>query len=120
QLRNSAGEPIHLLNYSKPSAWIWTSPNGQIFFHAALEGDTAKSVNFYQVQVTTAGQIAVAPQLTVSWDKTGAVKEFNRIVRCFLPDLNKHDGSYDLVLGGDSENGGQPTVRVIDDFVPAR
>ncbi len=120
QLRNSAGEPIHLLDYSKPSAWIWTAPNGQIFFHAALDGDASKSVNIFNVQVTSAGQITVAPQLAVTWDKIGQVKDFNRIVRCFLPDLNKHDGSYDLVLGGDSDNGGQPTVRVIDDFVPAR
>ncbi|QDU26609.1 hypothetical protein ETAA8_16890 [Anatilimnocola aggregata] len=120
QLRNSAGEPIHLLDYSKPSAWIWTAPDGQIFFHAALDGDASKSVNFFNVQVTNAGQITVAPQLAVTWDKVGQVKDFNRIVRCFLPDLNKHDGSYDLVLGGDSDNGGQPTVRVIDDFVPAQ
>lgn len=117
QLRNSSGEAIQLLDYSKPSAWIWTAPNGQIFFHAALDGDSSKSVNFFNVRVTNAGRISVMPQLAVTWDKVGAVKEFNRVVRCFLPDLNKHDGSYDLVLGGDTENGGQPTVRVIDDFI---
>ena len=41
------------------------------------------------------------------------------VVRCFLPDLARRDGSYDFVLGGDQENG-QPTVRVIDDFIPPR
>lgn len=119
-LRNSAGEPIHLLDFSKPSAWIYTAPNGQIFFHAALDGEQSKSVTFFEVQVTDAGQISVAPHLSVAWDKVGLVKDFSHIVRCFLPDLNKQDGSYDLVLGGDSDNGGQPTVRVIDDFVPAK
>lgn len=116
-LRNSAGEPIQLLDYSKPSASIWNAPNSQIFFHAALEGDASKSVNFFQVQVTSAGQISVEPRLAVTWNEKGQVRDFNRIVRCFLPDLNRRDGSYDLVLGGDSDNGGQPTVRVIDDFV---
>lgn len=118
QLRNSAGEPIHLLDFSKPSAWIWTAPNGQTFFHATLDGEQSKSVNFFEVQVTNAGQISVTPHLAVTWDKVGLIKDFSHIVRCFLPDLKKQDGSYDLVLGGDSDNGGQPTVRVIDDFIP--
>jgi len=39
------------------------------------------------------------------------------VVRCFLPDLSRHDGSCDFVLVGDQENG-QPAVRVIDDFIP--
>lgn len=117
QLRNSVGEPISLLDFSKPSAWIYTAPNGQIFFHAALDGEQSKHVTFFEVQVTHAGQIAVVPHLTVTSDKVGVAKDFNSIVRCFLPDLTKRDGTYDLVLGGDSDNGGQPTVRVIDDFV---
>lgn len=119
QLRNSAGEPVSPLEFAKPSASIWTAPNDQIFFHAALDGDQSKSVSFHEVQVTSAGRISVAPHLAVVWDKTGRVRDFTGIVRCFLPDLKTHDGSYDLVLGGDSDNGGQPTVRVIDDFVRA-
>jgi hypothetical protein len=119
QLRNSNAESIHLLDYSKPSAWIWSAPNGQLFFHAALDGDSSTSVNYFNVQVSKTGLISVQPHLAVAWEKNGHFKDFSRIVRCFLPDLNKHDGSYDLVLGGDSENGGQPTVRVIDDFITA-
>lgn len=118
QLCNTGGEPIHLLGYSKPSAWIWTAPNGQIFFHAALDRES-KSVNFYNVEIANTGRITVVPQLSVTSDKVGAGKDFDGIVRCFLPDLKNCDGSYDLVLGGDSENGGQPTVRVVDDFVTA-
>ena len=120
QLSTPAGQPVHALEYSKPSAWIWTAPNGQIFFHAALDGDQSKSVNYFEVQVSTTGQLSVVPHLAVTSNRTGLAREFNRIVRCFLPDLRNHDGSYDLVLGGDSDNGGQPTVRVIDDFVPAK
>jgi hypothetical protein len=56
----------------------------------------------------------------VSCNGTGRVQDFDDVVRCFLPDLTKHDGSYDLVLGGSQENSGQPTVRVIDDFIPPR
>ena len=61
-----------------------------------------------------------ATSTSAARDKVGAVEDFSHIVRCFLPDLNKQDGSCDLVLGGDSDNGGQPTVRVIDSFVPAK
>ena len=118
RLRNSAGDPIELLDYAKPSASIWTAPNGQIFFHAALAGEAAPSVDFFRVQVSTTGQITVLPQLAVTLDKPSSVKDFRRIVRCFLPDLHRHDGSYDLVLGGDAENGGQPQVRIIDGFIP--
>jgi hypothetical protein len=67
---------------------------------------------------STTGQITVLPELAVTLDKPSSVKDFRRIVRCFLPDLHRHDGSYDLVLGGDAENGGQPQVRIIDDFIP--
>ena len=50
--------------------------------------------------------------------KPSDLKDFDEIVRCFLPDLTRHDGSYDLVLGGSQDNGGPRTVRVIDDFIP--
>ena len=120
QLQNAAGMPIQLLEFSKPSARIWNAPNGLIFFHTGLDGDASKSVNFYQVKVSPGGQLSVVPQLAVNLDKEAKVSDFNRVVRCFLPDLNKHDGSYDLVLGGDSDNGGQPSVRIIDDFIPSR
>ena len=62
----------------------------------------------------------IQPHLAVTWDGAGQVKDFDRVVRCFLPDLSKRDGSYDFVLGGSQDNGGQPTVRVIEDFVPQR
>ncbi len=118
-LRNPVGTPIQLPDYSKPTAWIWNAPNVRIFFHAALDAAASKDVNFYEVQVTPTGQIAVQSHLTVRCEKTSGSRDFHRIVRCFMPDPNKHDGSYDLVLGGDSENGGQPFVRIIDDFIPA-
>lgn len=120
QLRSAAGVPIQPLSFSRPSAWIWTGPSGQLFFHAAINGEKANSVNFFTIAVTPAGRINVAPHLMVTSEKAGMVDDFRRIVRCFLPDLVRRDGSYDLVLGGDADNGGQPTVRVIDDFIPPR
>jgi hypothetical protein len=120
RLRNDAGEPIELLSFSKPSAWLWTAPNGRIFFHASIDGAQAKSVTFYEVEVADTGRITVSPHLSAGWKDVGNASDFNRIVRCFLPDLRKHDGSYDLILGGSTDNGGQPTVRDIDDFIPAR
>lgn len=67
RLRTSTDEPIQLLEFKRPTATIWTTPNGQIFFLTALDGTESKSV-----------------------------------------------------IGGSQDNGGQPTVRVITDFVPPR
>jgi hypothetical protein len=120
QLRTENDEPIRLLGFSRPSATLLTSPNGQIFFVAALQGEKSRSVNYFEVTVSRDGQLGIRPHLAVSWNGTGRVQDFDDIVRCFLPDMTKHDGSYDLVLGGSQENGGQPTVRVIDDFIPPR
>ena len=113
----SAAQPVHPLSFSKPSASIWAAPDGRIFFHAAPEGEQGKRVSFYEVRIDRDGQLTVEPHLGVNWEKEGQVRDFSNIVRCFLPDLRAKDGSYDLVLGGDSDNGGQPTVRVIDDFI---
>ena len=120
QLRTEADERIRLLSFSRPSETIWTAPNGQIFFLAAIQGDQSTSVNFFEATVSLQGRLAIKPHLAVSWSGTGRVQDFDDIVHCFLPDLTRHDGSYDLVLGGSQENGGQPTVRVIDDFIPPR
>jgi hypothetical protein len=120
QLRTDNDEPIRLLSFSRPSATLWTSPNGQIFFVAALQGEKSRSVDYFEVTVSREGRLDVAPHLAVSWSGAGRVQDFDDIVHCFLPDLTKHDGSYDLVLGGSQENGGQTTVRVIDDFIPPR
>ncbi len=120
QLRTEADERIRLLSFNRPSETIWTAPNGQIFFLAAIQGDQSTNVNFFEVTVSLQGRLAIKPHLAVSWSGTGRVQDFDDIVHCFLPDLTRHDGSYDLVLGGSQENGGQPTVRVIDDFIPPR
>jgi hypothetical protein len=121
RLRTPDGRPVHLLDFTRPSASIWTSPDGRIFFHTALDGAESKSVNFYEVRISRDGRIAVVPHLAVALETDGrGARDFERIVRCFLPDLTKGDGSYDLVLGSDQDNGGQPFVRVIEDFVPPR
>ncbi|MCE9608159.1 MAG: hypothetical protein K8U03_25015 [Planctomycetia bacterium] len=118
RLRNSADQPIVPLSYGLPSAWIWSAPNGRIFFQTALDGELSKSVNFYEVRIARDGRIAVVPHLAVALETGGrGARDFDHIVRCFLPDLKKQDGSYDFVLGSERENGGQPLVRVIDDFV---
>lgn len=118
QLRNASDQPLRLPEFIRPSGLIWSAPNGQLFFHAALEGDAATEITFYSVQVGTDGRLTVSPHLTVAGDKAGTTRDFERIVKGFLPDLTRSDGSYDLVLGGSQDNGGQPTVRLIEDFVP--
>jgi hypothetical protein len=118
---------------------LWTAPNEDIFFHAEREisgaaaatsnaagGDkgptvgSTKSVTFFRVQVSQLGGVTIEPHLTIESAKYDNASVFDRIVHCFLPDLERKDGSYDLILGGDADNGGQPVVRVVDDFVPAR
>jgi len=118
QLRTPDGLPVAPLEFSAPSANIWTSPNGRIFFHTVLEGAAAKQVHFFEVSVARDGSLTVSPHLTVATGKEAAGRDFERIIRCFLPDLTKQDGSFDLVLGSDKDNGGQSMVRVIEDFIP--
>lgn len=138
-LKDTNGEPLRLLGFSRPSSWLWTAPNGDIFFHTerqisgaaaatsnAAGGDkgptvgSTKSVTFFRVQVSQLGGVTIEPHLTIESAKYDNASVFDRIVHCFLPDLERKDGSYDLILGGDADNGGQPVVRVVDDFVPAR
>lgn len=119
QLHTPAGQPLKTLDFARPSASIWNAPNGQIFFHTAFKGDQSQSVEFYEVHVALEGQLSITPHLSVALEKVGRVRDFERIVRCFLPDLKRRDGSYDLILGSDTDNGGQPNVRVIEDFVAA-
>jgi hypothetical protein len=65
------------------------------------------------------GRLTVRPHLAITWTNEAKLSDFVRIVRCFLPDLTRRDGSYDFVLGGNHRND-QPIVRVIEDFLPPR
>lgn len=119
QCRNAAGEPVQPIEFSRPSAHLWAAPTGQIFFLAALEGPKSQSASFFEVTISTEGRLAVRPHLAIACGPTDRIDGFRGIVRCFLPDLPRMDGSYDFVLAGDPENG-QATVRVIEDFVLPR
>lgn len=115
-LSDAGGQAVRPLNFSRPTASLWTSPDGRVFFHTAMTAGGKPAVGFYQVAVSQVGRLNIAPMLTVTCD-VGTPRDFDDIIRCFMPDLDHRDGSYDLVLGGPLDNGGQPTVRVIDDFI---
>lgn len=117
-LRTPADSPLVPLEFARPSTTLWTSPDGRIFFHTALDGSGAKTVDFFEVRVARDGCLSVSPHLSVVLGSTPGERKFDDIVRCFLADEKKRDGSYDLVLGSDQADGGNSMVRVIDDFVP--
>ncbi|MFM7111992.1 MAG: hypothetical protein ACKO26_12675 [Planctomycetota bacterium] len=119
-LRRSSGASFKMLGFSRPSETLWTAPDGQMFFSAMLDEAKSRVVAFYRVSVSAAGRIEIQPHLTVRLNGTGKEEPFDDIARALLPDLKRMDGSYDLVLGGDTANGGQSSVRVIDDFILPR
>lgn len=117
RLRTAADQPVVPLETTRPSTLLWTAPDGRIFFAAATPVGAAQGATFYEIRVALDGRIAVEPHLSIECGQVPGAAAFSDIVRCFLPDRTHDDGSYDLVLGGNLDNGGQPTVRVIEDFV---
>lgn len=117
-LRRPSGASFKILGFSRPSETLWTAPDGQMFFSAMLDEAKSKVVAFYRISVSAAGRIEIEPHLTVRLTGGGKEEPFDDIARALLPDLKRMDGSYDLVLGGDSANGGQSSVRLIEDFIP--
>ena len=104
------GSPIE---FHRPSEIIFTSPDGQIFFCKA-EG---AAINFYRVAVDDRGRLDVVPHLGVACENPADAKDFDRIVRCFMPDLKNQDGSFDFVMGYEQKTV-KPCIRVIKDFIP--
>lgn len=109
--------PVQPLEFSRPAATILTAPSGRLFFATRL-GGKSPDVTFCELTVSIAGELAVRPHLSVVEVGAGRPHELHDVVRCFLPDLTRRDGSCDLILGASPDNGGLPIVRVIDDFVP--
>ena len=111
-----------MLEFHRPSEIIFNSPDGQIFFLTHPLSAEANSLNFNQIMVDDLGKISIRPHLGITFDPQDGYKDFDRVVRCFMPDLTKKDGSYDFVLGY-SQSTVAPFVRVIPDFIapkPAR
>ena len=85
---------------------------------ACTDDGSEKEVRYLEAIASPSGRLEILPHLAVRCDGTESPAAFEEVVRAFLPDLARGDGSYDLVLGVSRENGGQPVVRVIDDFIP--
>ena len=115
--RTPAGNAIQPLEFHRPSEIIFSAPNGQIFFVTAPFDQEDSSIHFNRVAVDNQGRLKVEPHLGIRCASNREALEFDRIVKCFLPDLKTKDGSCDLVLGY-SQSTVQPFVRVITDFVP--
>ena len=99
------------LEFSRPGHNVWSAPNGQTFIVTALHG-----LSFHELIAEPDGRLTLRPHLVV---KNGQAAHAADVVRCFMPDLRRKDGSYDFVLGTKA-NGDDPAVRVIGDFIPAR
>jgi len=111
QLADAGGKPVQPIELSRPSACIWSAPNGQLFIATAQE-----NLTFHEVTISKDGRIAVQPHIVVH---RGKAAHAERVVRCFMPDLLRRDGSYDFIIGG-RHQGDDPSLRVIEDFVLPR
>ena len=120
QLEAAGQSSVQLVSFSRPSAHLWSSPNGRMFFLTARPSGAPTRLDFHEIRVAIDGRLTIVPHRSVTLDANARLQDYNGIVRCFLPDLRKQDGSFDLVLGGSLDNGGQSTVRVIDDFIEPR
>ncbi|HND53244.1 MAG TPA: hypothetical protein PLV92_12630, partial [Pirellulaceae bacterium] len=67
-LTDAGGQAVRPFNFSRPTAALWTSPDGRIFFHTATTGASKPAVTFYEVTASRVGRISVGPVLTVSCD----------------------------------------------------
>jgi len=99
--------------------YLWRAPTEQLFFAAALDGPASGALSFYELEASLAGCLTVRRHIAVTWQGNEQLDGFTRVARCFMPDLAKKGGSYDFVLGGKHRNA-QPTVRVLEDFIPGR
>jgi hypothetical protein len=113
RLIDGMGQPLVPISFDRPSSHILTAPSGAIFLATATG---SPGVTFVELAVSPSGQLTPRSHLTIN-DATR--EDIEGVVRCFLPDLIRQDGSYDFVLGGAQERGG-PQVRVIEDFIPPR
>ena len=116
-LRTPSGGDIRPMEFKRPSEIIFTSPDGQIFFLTEPYDQDATSVNFHRVIVGHDGALSVAPHLGITFGMKEGCQDFRGVVRCFLPDLAKRDGSYDFILGYGQQSV-EPFVRVVTDFIP--
>jgi hypothetical protein len=116
-LRAPSGGDIRPIEFKRPSEIIFTSPDGQIFFLTEPFDKDATSINFHRVIVGHDGTLAIEPHLGISFGANEGCQDFRGIVRCFLPDLTRRDGSYDFILGYGQQNV-EPFVRVVTDFIP--
>ncbi len=119
RLTAPSGSPVNLIGFKRPSACIFASPDGQIFFLTGPADKDATSIQFNRVVVGSQGRLSVEPHLAVTCASNADCNDFSGVVRCFLPDDKTRDGSYDLVLGY-GQSTVQPFVRVMTDFIPPR
>lgn len=113
-LKTAAGRPIRLLEFKRPSQVIFTSPDGQIFFHHEVVNDQSATIAFDRVEVGGDGRLNIVPHLGIACEPGAGTQTFRNIVRCLLPEGG---GSSDLILGYGQQNV-EPFVRVISDFIP--
>ncbi|MFM7058013.1 MAG: hypothetical protein ACKO2P_13925, partial [Planctomycetota bacterium] len=120
RLQYPSGEALKVLGFRRPGEKIITAPNGHLFILTAPDGTAANSVQFDRIQVSPSGQLSVTAHLSLLGRNSADCKDLENCVRCFLPDLQKADGSADLVIGWDSKDQKQakPSVRVVTDFIP--
>ena len=76
----SSGSPINLMGFKRPSAYIFASPDGQIFFLTGPADKDAASICFHRIVVDSQGRLSVEPHLAVTCASNADCQRFRR--RC--------------------------------------
>jgi len=111
-----SGAPVQPMEFHRPSEFLFASPDGQLFVLTAPLAPEATAIQFSRIAVDAQGRLSVHPHLAIAFEGKDGWRDLDRVVRCFMPDLKKRDGSYDFILGY-SQSTVAPFVRVISDFI---
>jgi len=63
RLTDSSGSPVNLMGFKRPSAYIFASPDGQIFFLTGPADKDAVSIYFHRIVVDSQGRLVVEPRV---------------------------------------------------------
>lgn len=102
--------------FSRPDYCFVVAPDDRIFLCAQTKD--AGQATFYELDISSAGAIAVKPHLTITASNAAALRPIKGAVLTFVADP-KDDGSYDLCLGPWWRMPGTQ-LWVAPDFLPPR
>lgn len=114
----SAEGTIRVSEFPRPDHRLVRSPDDRLWLYASV-GEAPTAATFYEVAVSSEGELSLRPHLTLISDDPATLERTFNVVHAFMPDLSAGDGSADLFLGAPMRVPGSD-ARLIRDFIPPR